>query len=383
MAAEEVCIVFDKLPRLADGGMAAAYMNFVEEFEVELDVRLVSVFEADPTDIPAFKELEGVNLVPFRIDHRFPYALEYLKEGNVGRFAFALWSALLFFLAMPLAKWRSWRLLAGKAVIASSPAAAAFLSKKLAYILEVHTDYDYFWGDNLVGRIQGALVPVPQLALFRNSIDAAKASQRFRSGYIHNCFDHHAIAPAAADAAGRGHSALFMGRLASQKNPLRLVRCAALLRERMPDFTLDIYGDGELRDEVEKAIESAGLNDCVRLRGFTSDKEVYRRYSLLWMTSACEGFGLALIEAMANGTPVVTTHWGDAAFEVVRQGETGFVAETDEEFVACSFDLLDDSEKLAAFSRNALDDFRHRFTRAVNKQAWHLILDEEFGLGLS
>ena len=151
----------------------------------------------------------------------------------------------------------------------------------------------------------------------------------------------------------------------------------------MPDFTLDIYGDGELRDEVEKAIESAGLNDCVRLRGFTSDKEVYRRYSLLWMTSACEGFGLALIEAMANGTPVVTTHWGDAAFEVVRQGETGFVAETDEEFVACSFDLLDDSEKLAAFSRNALDDFRHRFTRAVNKQAWHLILDEEFGLGLS
>lgn len=372
-------VVFDCLPSSKDGGLVATYANFAEEFRGEIEIKLVSVFSPDPTDIKAFQNLEVISLTPFRVDNRFPYALGYLKRGQIGRFLFAIWSALAFLLSVPIAKHRSSRLLYGRPVIASAPAAAIFLSRKVDYVLEVHTSYEYFWGGGILGRLQGALVPKPQLALFRNKLDASKAAQRFRSGYVYNCFDHHTIKPASPDAARRGHTALFVGRLASQKDPLRLLHCAARMRQCVPDFTLDIYGDGELRDEMEDAITKEGMQEFVRMRGFTSDKEIYRHYGLLWMTSLCEGFGLVLIEAMANGTPVITTHWGDAVFEVVKHGETGFVVDTDEEFVRCSMALLDDSDKMAEFSKNAIRDFEQRFTRACNKRAWQHILAQEFG----
>lgn len=378
----DVYLVFDKLPGKADGGLVATYANFVEEFKGELQVRLVSVFSCEPTDIDAFKNLDTITLVPLHVDNRFPSAFRYFKHGQFSKFLFAILSGMLFFLAMPLAKMRSRRLLEGNPVIASSPAAAMFLSKKIKYILEVHSDFDYFWGRNPLGRLQGAIIPDPHLVLFRNSVDAAKGRGRFRSGFIHNCFDADSIAPSVADAATRGSRALFVGRLTPSKDPLRLLRCAVLLRQMIPDFELDIFGEGEMRDELQQAIANSGAEHYIRLCGFASDKGIYRNYSLLWLTSLYEGFGLVLIEAMANGTPVITTRWGDAVSEIVSNGETGFIVDSDEEFVSASAELLKNPTTLSRFSRNAIADFEKRFTRERNKRAWEQVLFDEFGVCL-
>lgn len=46
---------------------------------------------------------------------------------------------------------------------------------------------------------------------------------------------------------------------------------------------------------------------------------VYKDYSLLWITSDYEGFGLVIIEAKANGVPTISTNWGEGVFEVIEK----------------------------------------------------------------
>ncbi|MDX8349850.1 glycosyltransferase family 4 protein [Cognatiyoonia sp. IB215446] len=60
---------------------------------------------------------------------------------------------------------------------------------------------------------------------------------------------------------------IFGGRLVAMKGVLDLVPFAAALRKRGVNFTLDIYGDGPLRDNIAKQINDMGLSDLVRLRG--------------------------------------------------------------------------------------------------------------------
>ncbi len=378
---DAVYVVFDQLPTRRDGGLVATYARFVEEFAGELEVKLVSAFGCDPTDIGAFEGLEVIELSSARIDNRFPHAIGYLRAGQLGRFLGAVRSGLLFFLMRPWIRWRSRRLLEGRAVVASSPAAAMFLSRRLRYVLEVHSSYEFFWGDNLTGRLQTALMAPPQLTLFRNASDARRAEGRFRAGYLYNGFDARSLPPLPAEGAPKGPRALFVGRLVESKNPAMLLRCAALMAERVPGFVLDVYGDGELRDELERQVRAQGLQEVVRLMGFTEDKAVYRDYAVLWLTSVNEGFGLVIIEAAANGVPTVSMEWGPAVHEVIEDGRTGYVVDTDEELVERTAQLLGDPDALAAFSRQARELFEERFTSEHHKRAWQAVLASEFGIG--
>lgn len=375
-----VYVVFDQLPTSRDGGLVATYASFVREFAGELEVKLVSAFGCEPTDIDAFEGLEVIELTSVRIDNRFPEALGHLRAGRLGRFAYALRSGLLFFLLRPLLRRRSRRLLAGKPVIASSPAAAMFLDARVRFVLEVHSSYEFFWGDNPTGRLQTALMAPPQLTLFRNASDARRAEGRFRAGYLYNGFDDRGLPPLPAEPAPKPPRALFVGRLVESKDPAMLLRCAALTAERVPGFALDVYGDGPLRGALERQIVHMGLQDVVSLKGFTADKAVYRDYAVLWLTSTNEGFGLVIIEAAANGVPTVSTEWGPAVHEVIADGQTGHVVRTDEELVERTAELLGDPKALAAFSRRARERFEGRFTAERHKRAWEEVLSREFGL---
>ena len=379
---DAVYVVFDQLPTSRDGGLVATYASFVREFAGELEVKLVSAFGCEPTDIEEFEGLEVVELTSVRIDNRFPEALGHLRAGRLGRFAYTLRSGLLVVLLRPLLTRRSRRLLAGKPVIVSSPAAAMFLDARVRFVLEVHSSYEFFWGDNPTGRLQTALMASPQLTLFRNAADARRAEGRFRAGYLYNGFDDRGLPPLPAEPAPKPPRALFVGRLVESKDPARLLRCAALAAERMPGFALDVYGDGPLRGELEQQIAQMGLQGVVSLKGFTADKAVYRDYAVLWLASTNEGFGLVIIEAAANGVPTVSTEWGPAVNEVIADGQTGYVVRTDEELVERTAELLEDPEALAAFSRRARERFEERFTAERHKRAWEEVLSREFGLRL-
>lgn len=105
---------------------------------------------------------------------------------------------------------------------------------------------------------------------------------------------------------------LFAGRLHPQKDPILLVRAIADLADM--DVHLLIAGHGELADEVRLEIGRLGLSKRVSMLGpvvQTELAELHRVASVFVLTSAYEGLPLVVLEALACGTPVVTTKCGE------------------------------------------------------------------------
>lgn len=361
------------LPKKHEGGLVATYINLIQELKPYYQIELVGIFDNGKNDIPEFDNIPLHVLSEKNIDNRFFNAFSYLKQGKIVAFFHAIISGLYFFASLPMNKKRSIKLLKNQMVIASSPAAAMFLSKKLKYILEIHTSFDYFWGKNILGRMQSALVPPPAITVFRNKHDAEKGQKLFPSTYIYNSFNTEGIPKVNFDKP-LTRSALFVGRLAPEKNPLRLLECAQLVKQSIPDFTLDIYGDGPLFDILQERITQMKLQNTVYLKGFIDDKSIYQNYDLLWVTSTFEGFGLVIIEAMANGVPCVSSNWGKAVSEIIENGKTGYIANTNEKFANCSVSLLVNQNIHSIFAQNAFESFQQKFTCKTNTQQWQKLL---------
>lgn len=370
-------IVFDQLPSKTDGGLVATYARLVEELSDSYEITILNIFAGKENDIEEFSDVPIVSLCPIKIDNRFHKAFSLLREGKIGGFFWAFFSLLAFFALIPIARLKTSASLSDTMVIASSPAAAIFLGKKVKYLLEIHTNFEYFWGNNPIGRLQSRLFNPPALTLFRNKTDAEKGSKLFPSSYIYNGFDDSFLKPARQR---KPHSALFVGRLEPQKNPLKLLECAELVLEKVPDFTLDIYGTGSLKTALENEIEKRNLKKSVSLKGFTVDKSVYSKYEIFWLTSTNEGFGLVLAESMANKTPVITTDWGDAVYEIVKNGRTGFIAQSSTKYADYSIRLLLDSELREIMGKEGRSDFEQRFSAEQNKERWIDILNSIYSL---
>ena len=99
-----------------------------------------------------------------------------------------------------------------------------------------------------------------------------------------------------------------VGRLKPQKNQKLLIEAFALIYQNYPDFTLEIYGDGVLNQELQNIIDRKKLSNIVFLRGNVDD--VFQKIikaSIFVMSSDYEGMPNALIEAMALGLPCIST----------------------------------------------------------------------------
>ncbi|BAT54322.1 putative glycosyl transferase [Nostoc sp. NIES-3756] len=105
---------------------------------------------------------------------------------------------------------------------------------------------------------------------------------------------------------------LFAGRLHPQKDPVLLIRAFAALNQ--PQTHLLIAGDGELANQVRQEIEQLGLSSRVTMLGALKQQELARLHRLssaFVLSSAFEGLPLVVLEALASGTPVVTTKCGE------------------------------------------------------------------------
>ena len=105
---------------------------------------------------------------------------------------------------------------------------------------------------------------------------------------------------------------LSVGTVQPRKNYSRVVQALAALRQTGRDLHYVIAGgSGWLQDELWETIARTGMQDCVHLLGLVADDDLPALYSCarsLLMASLYEGFGLPLLEAMACGTPVITSN---------------------------------------------------------------------------
>lgn len=101
-----------------------------------------------------------------------------------------------------------------------------------------------------------------------------------------------------------------VGRLAPVKRYLDLAAAVQHARAAHPSLTLEIVGDGPERPAIEAWRDAHGAAGWMVLRGRIDDEELVRTYQRAWVAasaSLAEGWGMALTEAAACGTPSVAT----------------------------------------------------------------------------
>ena len=109
-------------------------------------------------------------------------------------------------------------------------------------------------------------------------------------------------------ASKRQKNIVSVGRLTAQKNQKMLIESFAKLSPEFKEYTLTIYGEGELRESLLKEIHERHLENRVFLPGVEKDiKNKIYDASLFVLTSDYEGMPNALMEAMALGLPVIST----------------------------------------------------------------------------
>ena len=128
----------------------------------------------------------------------------------------------------------------------------------------------------------------------------------------------------------RARLLLFVGRAAHEKNIGFLIEMLPLVLAEHPETRLIITGEGPARNALERQAREAGLADAVMFLGYLDRdgplQAAYRAADLFVFASRTETQGLVLLEAMALGTPVVSTAEMGTR-EVLRDGEGCLVAE--------------------------------------------------------
>ena len=112
-----------------------------------------------------------------------------------------------------------------------------------------------------------------------------------------------------------------------QKGQILLIEAAARLRDRGLDFELVIVGDGPMREEIERLIDQFDLQGRVRITGYLSNQGVLQEIlnaRALVLPSFAEGLPVVIMEAMALGRPVISTHIAGIP-ELLEPGVNGWL----------------------------------------------------------
>ena len=114
-----------------------------------------------------------------------------------------------------------------------------------------------------------------------------------------------------------------VGRLSPEKDQRSLIRAAAMLPADLP-WRLALVGDGAERAALEALVRDLGLTDRVVFAGQVADPFAFMmRARVAVCASVYEGLCNAIIEALACGTPVVSTNCPYGPFEILQGGRFG------------------------------------------------------------
>lgn len=141
--------------------------------------------------------------------------------------------------------------------------------------------------------------------------------------------------------------------LVPHKGQKHLIDAVPLVLRQVPDARFVIFGEGELRESLDRQIRSHSLEKHVFLAGFRDDVlGLCKTIDVFAMSSVTEGLGSAVLEIMACGKPVVATSAGGLP-EAVVNNETGLLVQPrdDRALAAAIVRLLGDGDLRARYGQ--------------------------------
>jgi glycosyltransferase involved in cell wall biosynthesis len=162
-------------------------------------------------------------------------------------------------------------------------------------------------------------------------------------------------------ASERPQLVVFAGRHIREKRVALVPDTIAFARKELPELRCVIFGNGPEHDRVVERCRELELGDVIELPGSVPGDEVRRtiaRAACLLLPSAREGYGLVVVEALANGTPAVLVDGSDnAATELIEPGVNGYVVASSDPS-AISGDLVTAIKRGSALRRSTLEWYR-------------------------
>ncbi|MFC9692432.1 glycosyltransferase family 4 protein [Kribbella sp. NPDC056951] len=167
-----------------------------------------------------------------------------------------------------------------------------------------------------------------------------------------------------------------IGGLEPRKNHTHLLRILGAAAARGHRYTLSIVGDGPERAALQKQATELGIADQIRFLGYQSDpRPIVRQHRVYCHTATMESFGIVLVEAMAEGLPVITAPVGGIP-DVVHPGTEGLFWPLDDADAAAEIliNLMEDPATLTRLAAAARTTFQQNFAADVVGRQLHTFL---------
>ena len=154
-----------------------------------------------------------------------------------------------------------------------------------------------------------------------------------------------------------------------------LLHSLKLIKKKIPNIKLVVGGSGELIPEYKKIVKNLGLENNVAFEGYIPDEKLidyFNQSNLFVLPSIAhqEGFGIVLLEAMACGTPVVSTNIVGVATEIINNN-TGLIVKPKNvnELSSAIIKILNNSQLSKEMGQNGINLVRKKY-------CWEKIVDD-------
>lgn len=173
------------------------------------------------------------------------------------------------------------------------------------------------------------------------------------------------------------HSLIAVGRLTYQKGYDRLVHSWKIVHDIYPNWNLDIYGSGELHNDLTSLIEELGLSECVRIFNPINDiVNAYLEHSALILSSRYEGLPMVILEAMSCGLPIIAYTCKCGPKDVISNGIDGFLVEEGniEDLANKIVQIIENTDLRKSMGVNAIEKSR-LYSEEIIMEKWLSLFD--------
>lgn len=344
------------------GGTEMVSIDLANELVNHYDITFISTVKIKG-DIP-YKMDPRIKVISLGISRRceqFDYlSHKYLSHFRIFSFLFLFLQVMFYYIIRRPHYQRVVRRIVNKdnaTLICSSADTYRLCPKKTKAYFHYHFDSEsFFTRDSFF--IRHSRVPDKFIFLCdatRKAIISKRKDLIDKSVYIYNPVRYDPV----LNTDYNNNTIIFVGRLADQKDPLLALDVAKELKNRNYKFKLKMFGDGPIKDVVEKYYQDNNLQDVVEMHGFKENiAEELLKSDVMLVTSKYEGFSLVMSEANANSRPWISSNWGPILKERLVIDRNGIIVDSRDpkDYADAIIKLLDDKDKLKAMKKASYEE---------------------------